>query len=61
MYPNPCAHAGCNGARIRFSPAKDYPQNAGSQQALSVLAPVKEAFGASLTWADLIVLAGQVS
>ena len=52
---------GCNGARIRFSPQKDWSQNAGLQSVLAVLAPVKQKFGAGLTWADLIVFAAQVA
>ena len=49
---------GCNGARIRFSPEKDWPANNGLDKALAQLAPVKEKYGDSLTWADLIALAG---
>jgi len=49
---------GCNGARIRFSPEKDWPVNAGLDKAVSLLAPIKTQFGAGLSWADLIVLAG---
>lgn len=49
---------GCNGARIRLSPQKDWPINAGLDFALDLLAPIKEEFGDSLSWADLIVLAG---
>eukprot|EP00457_Paulinella_chromatophora_P002811 gb/GEZN01002816.1/.p1 GENE.gb/GEZN01002816.1/~~gb/GEZN01002816.1/.p1 ORF type:complete len:696 (+),score=86.45 gb/GEZN01002816.1/:77-2164(+) len=52
---------GCNGARIRFSPQKDYPENVGTEQALQLLQPIKNSYGASLTWADLITLAGNTA
>ena len=48
---------GCNGARIRFSPQKDWPVNKGLGAVLNLLKPVKDA-NPTLTWADLIVLAG---
>jgi catalase/peroxidase HPI len=48
---------GCNGARIRHAPGKDWPENAGADAALDALAPVHDAH-ADLSWADLIVLAG---
>jgi catalase-peroxidase len=54
-------HGGCNGARIRFAPENTWPQNARLDQALALLQPIKDQFGASLTWADLIVFAGHVA
>jgi catalase/peroxidase HPI len=52
---------GCNGARIRFSPAKDWPANQGLDKTLAVLEPVKRKYGSGLSYADLIVLAGNVA
>ena len=52
---------GCNGARIRFVPEKEWPINVELDRALEVLAPVKATFGDALSWADLIVLAGTVA
>ena len=52
---------GCNGARLRFPPQRDWPVNAALDGALAVLLPVKEQFGDALSWADLIALAGTVS
>eukprot|EP01127_Copromyxa_protea_P001346 TRINITY_DN11363_c0_g1_i1.p1 TRINITY_DN11363_c0_g1~~TRINITY_DN11363_c0_g1_i1.p1 ORF type:complete len:685 (-),score=163.62 TRINITY_DN11363_c0_g1_i1:27-2042(-) len=51
---------GCNGARIRYSPGKDFPMNAYLDKALALLAPIKKEFD-NLSWADLIVLAGTVA
>jgi len=49
---------GCNGARIRLGPQKDWPVNSNLDLALEVLQPIKEIFGEGLSWADLIILAG---
>ncbi|GLI71653.1 hypothetical protein VaNZ11_016934 [Volvox africanus] len=51
---------GCNGARIRFSPQKDWPQNVAMDSVLAVLEPIKASFP-GLTYADLIVLAGSTA
>jgi len=52
---------GANGARIRFSPQKDWPVNKNLNKVLHILQPVKERFGKNLSWADLIVLAGNAA
>merc|ERR1712142_817711 len=52
---------GCNGARIRFSPQKDWPVNINVNNAIESLMPVKESHGHNLSWADLIVLAGNTA
>lgn len=52
---------GGNGARIRFSPQKDWPVNKNLNKVLHILQPVKERFGENLSWADLIVLAGNAA
>merc|ERR1712013_966581 len=49
---------GCNGARIRFSPQKDWPANINVENAIESLRPIKDSHGLSLSWADLIVIAG---
>ncbi|CAI5733212.1 unnamed protein product [Hyaloperonospora brassicae] len=51
---------GCNGAKIRFAPQKDWPVNAGVDKIIAALEPIKTKY-ATLSTADLIVLAGQVA
>ncbi|KAJ3172548.1 hypothetical protein HDU88_005876 [Geranomyces variabilis] len=52
---------GANGARIRLSPEKDYADNVGMDKVLEVLSAVKSKYPKGLSWADLIVLAGEVA
>mmetsp|Transcript_66568 Transcript_66568/g.192200 ORF Transcript_66568/g.192200 Transcript_66568/m.192200 type:complete len:711 (-) Transcript_66568:158-2290(-) len=52
---------GCNGARLRFAPEKKWPANADLDRTLQVLKPIKDKFGDGLSWADLIVLAGNAA
>ncbi|CAB9513450.1 Catalase-peroxidase [Seminavis robusta] len=51
---------GCNGARIRFEPENDWPENEGTEEALAALDPVKVEFP-EISYADLIVLAGHTA
>ena len=52
---------GCNGARIRFSPQKDWPVNVNLENALNFLQPIKTQFETNLSWADLIILANNTA
>ena len=49
---------GCNGARIRFDPQSAWDVNIGMPDVISHLQPIKERYGNSLSWGDLIILAG---
>jgi catalase-peroxidase len=51
---------GCDGAEIRFDPELNWADNAGQRGALRILQIIKNKYGDELTWADLIILAGNI-
>lgn len=52
---------GCDGARIMHPPGSTWPVNAGLDETIAMLEPVKKKYGEKLSYADLIVLAGNVA